>query len=80
MNHVDSFVMKLTITFPCLINRIIMNKHHNVLHPEDAQLQNARPLNLDKKLFVGTHVPNCGDKSSRLIILFIQIHQEVCTA
>lgn len=56
MNHDDSFVMKLPITFPFLITRIILNQHHEVVHPEEGQYKNVGPFTLDYKMFVGTHV------------------------
>ena len=35
-----------------------MNQHPEVLHPQETPNKKVGPLTLDKKLFVGTHVPN----------------------
>lgn len=54
--HVDSFAVKLPISFPCLITRIILNQHPEVFHPQETPNKNVTPLTLDKKLFTGTYV------------------------
>lgn len=58
MKHVDSFVVKLPVTFPCLITGIILNQHPNIVHVEEIKNKKAVPLTLDYRLFVGAHVPN----------------------
>ncbi|XP_058747186.1 uncharacterized protein LOC131620197 [Vicia villosa] len=58
MKHVDAFAVKLPITFPCLLTRIILNQQPEIVHLEKAQYKNAGPLKLDYMLFVGAHVSN----------------------
>lgn len=57
MKHADSFAVKLPIAFPYILTRIVLNQHPEVFHPQDT-LKKVWPLTLDKKLFVGIHVPN----------------------
>lgn len=58
MKHADSYIVKLQITFPCLITRIILKQHPQVFHAEEMRNKKSLPLTLDKKLFVETHIPN----------------------
>lgn len=57
MRHVGSFGVKLLIAFPSLITGMVLNQHPEVLHPQETPIKKARPLTLENKLFVGTHVP-----------------------
>lgn len=57
MKHDDSFSMNLPTIFPCLLTSIILNQHHEVVHPEEAQSKKAVPLTFDYRLFVERHVP-----------------------
>ncbi|KAI5390133.1 hypothetical protein KIW84_075457 [Lathyrus oleraceus] len=50
MKQVDSFVVKIPITFPCLLNGIILNQHPGFLHLEEAQNKKAVSLAFDYKL------------------------------
>lgn len=58
MNHFDSFTVKRPIAFPCLITKIILKQQPNIVHAKEMKNKNHLPLALDKKLFVGTHVPD----------------------
>lgn len=58
MKHVDSFVVKLPIAFPCLISGIIFNQHPNIVNTTETPNKKAGPLTLNYRLFVGTHVPD----------------------
>lgn len=48
MKHVDYFAVNIPITFPCLLTRIILNQHPEVLHPQEIPNKKVRPLTLDK--------------------------------
>lgn len=56
MKHDDSYAVKLPIAFPCWIIGIILNKHPKILHANEIKNKEPCPLNLDYKLFVGSHV------------------------
>lgn len=47
MKHVDSFVVKLSIAFPCLLSGTILNQHPKIVHPEEAPNKKVRPLIID---------------------------------
>ncbi|XP_050895217.1 uncharacterized protein LOC127101818 [Lathyrus oleraceus] len=56
LKHVDSYAVKLPIAFLCLITRIIFKKHPKILCANEIKKKKPGPLNLDYKLFVGSHV------------------------
>ncbi|XP_050909854.1 uncharacterized protein LOC127123693 [Lathyrus oleraceus] len=57
MKHVDSCAVILLKAFPCLLTRIILNQYPEVLHPQETPNKKVESLTLDKKMFVGTHLP-----------------------
>ncbi|MCI37376.1 envelope-like protein, partial [Trifolium medium] len=56
--HVESYVVKLPIAFPCLITKIILSQHPTILHPEEVQSKKPLQLAFNYRLFAGTHVPD----------------------
>lgn len=58
MKHSNSFAVKLPIKFPCIITNIILNQHHEVVHPEETQSKMTVPLTFDYRHFVIIHVPD----------------------
>lgn len=57
MKHANSFDVNLPKKNSCLITGIILKQHPEVLHPQETPIKKARPLTLENKLFVRTHVP-----------------------
>ncbi|XP_050888628.1 uncharacterized protein LOC127093769 [Lathyrus oleraceus] len=63
LNRIDhetcySYVVKLPIALPFLITEIILKQHPNIVHVEEMKNKKPLPLTLNKKLIVGTHVPD----------------------
>lgn len=56
MKYAKSFVVKLPITFPYLLTRIILNQHPKIMHLEEALSKKEGSLTLDYRLFVRTRV------------------------
>lgn len=56
MKHVDSFVFKPPIDFPCLLTGIILSQYPMIIRPQEIPSKKGRSVTLNKKLFVGTHV------------------------
>lgn len=57
MKHVDSYEVKLPIDSPCLITRIVLNQHPNIVHAKEIKNKKPGALTLDYMLIVGTHLP-----------------------
>lgn len=56
--HANSFDVKIPIAFPFLITIIILKQHPAVLHPQETLSKKAGLLTLNKKSFMGIHVPD----------------------
>lgn len=56
MENADSFIVKLPITFPCLLIGIILSQYLEIIKPQEIPSKKFRPMTLDNKQFVGKRV------------------------
>ena len=56
--HVASYAIKLPISLPRLFSNILLSQYPTILGPKDAPGLYPTVLNLNFKLFQGSHVPD----------------------
>src|ERR1044072_678631 len=65
LKHGESFAVKMSIAFPCLITEMIISQHPAILRDNEEEFPKGHSLNFDYRLFVGTHVKDIEDKPAK---------------